>query len=77
MLQHFLCAYLSINSIAFCAGNQEGQYRLVHSSSPYNGSLEVCIDGGWKPVCGNEQQDVVLLETVCSELGFLRGNVLF
>ena len=71
----FLCVYLSINSTALCAGNQEGQYRLVHSFSPYNGSLEVCGDGGWKPVCGSEQQDEVVLGTVCYELGFSRGNI--
>ena len=68
------------NSTAFCAGNQEGQYRLVNSSSPYNGSLEVCMDGSWKTVCGNKQQDEMLLtqaRTVCSELGFSHGIINF
>ena len=68
--------YCCVISTAFCAGNQEGQYRLINSSSPYNGILEVCMDGSWKPVCSNKEQDEVLLiqvEIICSELGFSHG----
>ena len=57
-------------STAFCAGNQEGHFRLVNSSSPNKGRVEVCKNQGWKPVCGKEQNDSELTRSVCLALGY-------
>ena len=56
--------------IVFCAGNEERDFRLVNGSSPNEGRVEVCKDGGWRPVCGRGQNDVALAVSVCSALGY-------
>ena len=57
-----------------CSGSQ-GYFRLTSSSFSNEGRVEVCMNGGWKSVCGNDQYDEALLEGVCSELGFSQGNL--
>ena len=56
--------------VAFCAGNQEGHFRLVNGSSPNEGRVEVCMNGGWRPVCDSGHNDTALAASVCSVLGY-------
>ena len=56
--------------VAFCAGNQEGHFRLVNGSSSNEGRVEVCMNGGWRPVSGSGQNDTALAASVCSALGY-------
>ena len=65
---------LNVNLVAFCAGNQEGHFRLVNGSAHNEGRVEVCIEGGWRPVCGSGHNDTALAGSICSTLGYLGGN---
>ena len=56
----------------FCAGTQEGLFRLVGDFMPYEGRVEVCKYGGWRSVCADEQNDTTLAASVCSALGYSR-----
>ena len=51
-------------------GSQEGQVRLVNGSSSNEGRVNVCINGGWRPVCANEQNTSAFAKSICLALGF-------
>lgn len=51
-----------------------GEIRLVGSSSPWEGNLEVCFSGRWGSVC-HDRWDRVDAETTCRLLGFGNGSL--
>ena len=46
----------------------------MNGSSPNEGRVEVCMNGGWRPVCGSGQNDTALAVSVCSALGYSEGK---
>ena len=46
----------------------------MNGSSPNEGSVEVCVDERWTPVCASEQNDSAFAESICLALGFSEGK---
>ena len=42
----------------------------MNGSSPNEGKVEVCINGGWRSVCAKEKNSSALTESICLALGF-------
>ena len=42
----------------------------MNGSSPNEGRVEVCMNGGWRPVCDSGKNDTALAASVCSVLGY-------
>ena len=63
----------------------DGQVRLAYNytgnSTEYeeiSGTLEICVDGSYERVCGNDDASLnasMLVETACNEIGY--GGVFY
>ena len=54
---------------------KQGSVRLAGGVSDFNGRVEVCVDGTWGAVCGNNF-GTPEAEAVCSSLGYETTNVI-
>lgn len=53
----------------------DGDVRLVEGFSDYEGYTEVCFDGVYRRVCGNDRWFVQDASVVCRQLGPFSGTV--
>ncbi|CAI8006305.1 Deleted in malignant brain tumors 1 protein, partial [Geodia barretti] len=47
----------------------ESDVRLVSGQTPHDGRVEICLHGGWTPVC-DDRWDVREARVVCQQLGY-------
>ncbi|XP_072024437.1 scavenger receptor cysteine-rich domain superfamily protein-like isoform X2 [Amphiura filiformis] len=61
-----------LDAIYTCASPKESSYevRLSHGPYPWDGRLEVFIQGKWGIVCGSEYPSFEIADLVCKQLGY-------
>ena len=72
ILKYLLFCYivvLSLFTAATCEDDERGAVRLVGERHRYEGRVEVCVDGNWGTVCGNDWTDMESY-VVCRQLGY-------
>ncbi|XP_019850477.1 PREDICTED: scavenger receptor cysteine-rich domain superfamily protein-like [Amphimedon queenslandica] len=64
-----LSVALTVANAEFCSTNQTGSVRLVWGSGPWEGNLQVCLNGVWGWVCHNAF-GTTDARVVCRQLGY-------
>ena len=54
---------------ATCQNEENGNLRFVGSTSPYEGRVEVCLNGRWGTVC-DDLWSAVDAQVACRQLGY-------
>jgi len=54
----------------YTASCVNGQVRLVNGSMFKEGRVEVCVDGRWGTVCGDEGWTETQASDLCNQLGY-------
>ena len=48
----------------------ETDVKLVSGQTPNDGQVEICLDGGWRPICDDNGWDLREIKVVCRQLGY-------